>query len=180
MADGSAGMSDEEFNKRLSDFKKIFRIYDADPNGDDPDSGKLSSTEVPRAMRAAGICLTEAVASDIECDIDCDYESLCDENLFLQLIKKHYKEPPGREELMKAFSALNDGKIKISTDDLIHSLAVIGPKKDRLTDEEKEHLRKVVDKKGTGQVNLKGLGKYMTTSVIPDSKIKASDSPIKK
>ena len=32
----------------------------------------------------------------------------------------------------------------------------------------------VVDKKGTGSVNLKGFAKYMTTSIIPDTTISAT------
>lgn len=170
-------LSDEDFAKILPDIKKIFHIYDIDPNGDDPNSGKLSSTEVPRAMRAVGLCLSEVVASDIECDIDCDYESLCDEKLFIDLCRKHYCIAPTKDDIMRAFSAMNNGKIKIATDEFVHMLKVMGPRRDRLTEEEEQHFRKVIDKKRSGNVNLKGFAKYLTTSLIPDTNITAS--PIK-
>lgn len=91
------------------------------------ESGKLPAPMAAKALRGAGLCLTDPDAQDIEMNLDIDHDSICMFEEYIRLIKAYAKPEPTREELADAFNALDeDGSGSIGTKELTRMLGVLG------------------------------------------------------
>ncbi|ESN92686.1 hypothetical protein HELRODRAFT_164773 [Helobdella robusta] len=135
----------------VKELEEAFFLFDYD------NDGKITSKEVPSAVRSVGLNPTENELKDIIGDVN-GIGGKVDINTLCQIISKRIKNPKTTpEELRDAFQVFDkQGNGLISVQDLRTSLTSLG---ERLSNEELDELIREVDQNGEGMINYQGHGR---------------------
>lgn len=147
--------SDKLSVRQKQEIREAFELFDTDG------SGAIDQSDVNVALRALGIEATKEelakMLSSVQSKVSNEEKQLKFTE-FLELIARKYLERDSQDEISKAFQLFDDGKGKITFEDLKRVATELD---EQLTDEELREMIEAGDKDGDGALTLDDFVKLM-------------------